>query len=62
MQKSDFYFDIPRLSESGKVIGFTSFGAAADYTNVNIGLAAAIMFKILRFSLRTLCYNQNDRF
>ncbi len=53
------FHSFPNQSE---VIGFAPFGVAADHANINVGLAAAIMFKILRLSLRTLRHNQNDRF
>lgn len=32
-----------------------------SYKDIDVGLAGAIMFKILWFSLRTFRYDQNDR-
>lgn len=53
------FHSFPNQSE---VIGFAPFGVAADHANINVGLAAAIMFKILWLGLRALRHNQNDGF
>ena len=52
------FHSFPNQSE---VIGFASFGMATDHANINVGLAVAIMFKILWFGLRALRHNQDDR-
>ena len=41
-----------------EIIRFTSAGAAADYTNINVCLTVAVVFKILRLSLRALRHNR----
>lgn len=47
--------------DQAEIICFTSAGAASYHTNINVCLTVAVVFKILRLSLRTLRYNQSDR-
>ena len=47
--------------DQAEIICFTSAGAASYHTNINVCLTVAVVLKILRLSLRTLRYNQNDR-
>ena len=48
------FHSFPNQSE---VIGFAPFGVAADHANINVGLAVAIMFKLIWFVLRALRHN-----